>query len=234
MLAYVGIPQTDPWYQDALGALANHWNYNASPSVASTWDGGYWPWWPTFFGPTPSYTQNAVPGYPYEASNYYAMYGIAKALRIARNSSGNVSQVTQVGSHDWYSELSSYLVCLQQTESDGRWPGFFYWDSETATPFALLVLEPTVARLRPVASISASPNPVNAGTTVNFDISGSTHQDPAKFLVSWKLIFDTTSGATWATPDVSGTFPVTGPIPKVGVTLRSRHRPIMMSPPRFR
>lgn len=29
MMAYVGFPQTDPWYQDALGALANHWNGNA-------------------------------------------------------------------------------------------------------------------------------------------------------------------------------------------------------------
>jgi len=77
---------------------------------------------------------------------------------------------------------------------------------------ALALTGPTVSSLRPQASIVASPNPVNPTSLVNFDISGSTHQDPAKFLVSWKLIFDITGGVDWSSPDRQGSFPVAGPI----------------------
>ena len=201
MMAYVGIPQTDPWYVEALGGLLSHWTYDSD----YTFDGYNWvPW--------SYYMSSSDPN----RDNYYAFYGIAKALRIARDASGNVSQINQVGTHDWYSEYSAHLLARQL--SDGSWPasGYGTWFPAVNTPFAVLVLEPTVASLRPQAAISASPNPVNAGTTVNFDIRGSSHQDPNKFLVSWKLIFDTTSGATWTTPDVSGAFPVSGTIPKVG------------------
>ena len=200
MMAYVGIPQTDPWYVQAMSGLLAHWAYDSD----YTFDGNNWVPWSYYMSTTPN------------RDNYYAMYGIAKSFRIARNASGVVEPVLQVGTHDWYSEYSAHILARQQ--SDGSWPttGNGTWFSAINTPFALLVLEPTVSSLRPLAAISASPNPVNAGTTVNFDISGSSHQDPAKYLVSWKLRFDTTSSATWATPDVSGTFPVSVPIPKVG------------------
>jgi hypothetical protein len=201
MMAYVGIPKTDPWYQDALNALAAHWQGN----YYYTWDNGYWPPWPSHFG---------LDIYGIEMRNYYTMYGIAKALRIARDASGNYSEITLVGTHDWYAEYSTFLLGIQS--ADGSWPGWEYWATEVATPFAILILEPTVASLRPVAAVTAFPNPVNAGTTVYFDISGSTHQDPTKFLVSWKMIFDTSFGATWANPDAQGNFPVLGPIPKAG------------------
>jgi len=208
MMAYVGIPQTDPWYQQALGSLAANWHWNSTAADDAygdyhTWDGYDWGGWPAFWG---------IDNYGNDGPNYYAMYGIAKALRIARDASGAVSQVTQVGTYDWYADLSTYLVHDQQ--GDGSWPGFYAWDTDTATPFSILVLEPTVASLRPQAAITASPNPVNPGTTVNFDIRGSTHQDPSKFLVTWKLIFDTTDGATWSSPDRQGNFPVTAVIPK--------------------
>ncbi len=207
MMAYVGISKTDPWYVAALngvenvGGLANNW----SGQGVYTWDGYYWDWWPSHFG--------NVYGY-YNTSNYYAMYGVAKAMRIARDSGGNISEVTQIGTHNWYDEYSTFLIGIQN--GDGSWPSWWYWDHPVSTAMSLLILEPTVSSLRPVASIVASPNPVNANTTVNFNISGSTHQDPTKFLTSWKIIFDASSGKTWSTPDVSGTFPVSGPIAKTG------------------
>jgi hypothetical protein len=199
MMAYVGIPKTDPWYQDALSGVAAHW----SNQYYYTYEGYYWDWWPSHFG-------NTDAG---QVKNYYAMYGIAKSMRIARDSGGNVSEVTQIGTHNWYDEYSAFLKRIQQ--ADGSLPGWWYWGHPVSTALAILVLEPTVSSLRPVAAISASPNPVNANTTVNFNISGSTHQDPGKFLKSWKLIFDTSAGVNWSTPDVQGNFP-TGLIPKTG------------------
>ncbi len=209
MMAYAGILKTDPWAVAAWNAVAANWGGPSSQTYhLRTYEGWGWDYWPSHFGPTASWG---------DLFNSYAMYGIAKAARIARDNTGSVSEVVQFGAGTpvhWYDEYSAYLLAKQQ--SNGSWPGWWYWGTPISTPFALLILEPTVSSLRPQAVITASPNPVNAGTTVNFDISGSTHQDPAKFLVAWKLIFDTTSGKTWASPDVSGTFPVSGPIPKIG------------------
>lgn len=200
MLAYVGVPKTDAQYVQALQGLLEHWSYDSYYSF----DGTYWPPWAYYISATVN------------RNNYYAFYGIAKSLRIARDATGKVSAVTQVGAHDWYAEYAAQIMSQQQ--SDGSWPttGDGNWFSAINTPFAILVLEPTVSSLRPQASIVASPNPVNAGTTVNFDISGSTHQDPAKYLVSWKLIYDISGGVNWSAPDAQGTFPVSGPIAKSG------------------
>jgi hypothetical protein len=199
MMAYVGIPKTDPWYVNALDALAAHWSNQSH----WTWEGWYWDWWPSHFGNT-DYGQ---------VENYYAMYGIAKAMRIARDSSGNISEVTQIGTHNWYDEYSAFLKGIQQ--GDGSWPGFFYWGHPVSTAFAILVLEPTVASLRPVAEISASPNPTPPNKNVTFNISGSIHQDPDKWLVSWKIDYDASNGVNWAAPDRNGVFPAV-PIVKTG------------------
>jgi hypothetical protein len=199
MMAYVGIPKTDPWYVNALNSLATHW----SNQTLWTWDGYYWDWWPSHFGTT-DYGQ---------VENYYAIYGIAKAMRIARDSSGNISEVTQIGTHNWYDEYSAFLKGIQQ--GDGSWPGFWYWGHPIGTAFAVLVLEPTVASLRPVAEISASPNPTPPNKNVTFNISGSTHQDHEKWLVSWKIDYDASNGVNWAAPDRSGNFPAV-PIIKIG------------------
>jgi len=211
MMAYVGIAQTDPWAVAAWNAVATNWGGPLSYTYyLQTYEGWGWDYWPSHFGPTASWG---------DLFNSYAMYGIAKSARIARDSSGNVLEIKQFGNPPyptivWYDQYSTYLLAKQQ--GDGSWPGWWYWGTPMSTPFALLILEPNVFSLRPQAAITASPNPVKADTTVNFDIRGSWHQDPAKFLVSWKLIFDAASGKTWANPDVSGTFPVAGLIPKVG------------------
>lgn len=200
MMAYAGIPKTDPWAVQALRALADHW----SGDLYYTWDGGYWPYWPSHYGS----------GY----TNFYAMYGVAKAMRIARDAMGAVSEINQiVGTSttiDWYAQYANYLLSIQG--GSGEFPGWWYWSTDIATPFSILILEPTVASLRPQANIVASPNPVHASTTVNFDISGSTHQDPVRYLASWKIDFDAANGVNWATPDVQGVFPVSGVIAKAG------------------
>lgn len=208
MMAYVGIPKTDPWAVAAWNKLAAEWKGPLSHTYyLQTYEGWGWDYWPSHFGPTASWGT---------VFNSYAMYGIAKAARIARDAGGNISEVVTFGSGspiNWYNDYSNFLLSAQLP--DGSWPGFFQWGTPMSTPFALLILEPTVSSLRPIAAITASPNPVNANTTVNFDISGSSHQDPAKFLVSWKLIFDSSS-VDWSHPDASGSFPVSGTIPKIG------------------
>ena len=209
MMAYVGIPKTDPWAVAAWNALAANWGgVGSKPYELQTYEGWGWDYWPSHFGPT---------HYWGTAFNSYAMYAVAKAARIARDSLGNVSEVVTFGAGtpvNWYADYSAFLLGNQQ--SDGSWPGYWYWDTDISTPFAILILEPTVASLRPQAALTASPNPVNALTTVNFDLSGSTHQDPAKFLMSWKLDFDASDGVDWVGPDASGAFPIVGTVPKVG------------------
>jgi hypothetical protein len=75
------------------------------------------------------------------------------------------------------------------------------------TPWAILTLEQTVASLKPQAAIGATPNPVPPNVAITLDVSGSTHQDSAKFLVSWKVDFDADDGVNWVTPDAQGSFP---------------------------
>jgi hypothetical protein len=197
MLSWLGVPKTDIKILNTLQWLDTYW---AGGSVTS--DGYSWAPWTYHMQDYP--VVNGNDGF---YTNYYAMYGIAKGARIARDATGNVSEITNIGVHDWYSEYTHHILHTQQ--SNGSWPlsmsNVHY--PTLNTPWALLTLEQTVASLKPQAAIGATPNPVPPNVAITLDVSGSTHQDPAKFLVSWKVDFDADNGVNWVTPDAQGSFP---------------------------
>lgn len=183
MLAWCGVPRTDPRIPKTLAWLDTNWAGN----------GSWYPWNLHMQGGS--------------QSNYYAMYAIAKGCRISRDAAGKVSEITMIGSRDWYDLYVTHILGQQRT--DGSWmttmSGYHsYWLN---TPLAILVLEPTIASLKPIAVVSASPNPTPANQPVAFTIASSYHQDPAKWLTSWQLDYQNDG-----VPDASGIFPVGGPI----------------------
>jgi hypothetical protein len=140
-------------------------------------------------------------------SNFYGMYAIAKGCRIARDTFGNISEINSIGSRDWYSIYSTYIMNQQATDGSWGWTMGYYHDPNLNTPFCILILEPTISSQRPQAVITASPNPTPPLQAVSFDISGSYHQDPGKFLVSWQLDWNNDG-----TLDASGAFPQGTPV----------------------
>jgi len=189
MLSYCAIPKTDPRVVATLNWL----------SVPANWagNGNWYPWNLHMQGGT--------------ETNYYGMYAIAKGCRIARDGLGHISEITSIGSIDWYTAYCNHI--LGQMLSDGvngdYWRttmgGYHGW--ELNTPWALLILEPTVASLRPQAVLNASPNPTNAGFPVAFSVGSSYHQNPANYLTNWDL--------DWNGDGVfedHGTFPAADPV----------------------
>ncbi|RLG96163.1 hypothetical protein DRO29_05150, partial [Candidatus Bathyarchaeota archaeon] len=67
---------------------------------------------------------------------YYYLYGLAKACVLW--------DVTEIGGHDWYQEMSEFLINKQ--EDDGHWEGTDPWEEPdtVATCWALLALESKV------------------------------------------------------------------------------------------
>jgi hypothetical protein len=182
-LSWCGVPKTDPRIVDTLSWLDANWD-------------GNWGWYP--------WNLHMQGGF---YSNFYGMYAVAKGCRIARDSMGNVSEINSIGSRDWYSIYSSYIMSEQYADSHWDWTMGYYHDPNLNTPICILILEPTISSQRPQAVITASPNPTPPLQAVSFDISGSYHQDPGKYLVSWQL--DWNNDGIW---DASGAFPQGTPV----------------------
>lgn len=132
--------------------------------------------------------------------NYYAMYGVAKACRIAVDSSGEHHEIQFIGAHDWQLEYDSFLVKSQQ--ADGRWSGCNYGSDEIDTDWGLLILERGITA-QPVAVIKA-PATVPPATKFYADGGSSYHMDPAKNIVEWLWDFDNANGLDWGIPDGIG------------------------------
>ncbi len=184
MLSWCNIPKTDSRITKILTWLDANWAGNRN------WD----PWnWHMYGG---------------SMTNYYCMYGVAKGCRIARDNDGKtVSEIQMIGSKDWYDLYVNHVISQQQAAGNWMTTMSGYHSLNMNTPLAILVLEPTIAALKPIAVIAASPNPTPANQTVNFDISGSYHQDPNKWLTGWQIDFD--GNGTW---DRSGAFPQATPV----------------------
>jgi len=142
--------------------------------------------------------------------NTYNMYALAKAARIAKvdtNSDGigdKYSEIEQMNGWDWYKTYSDWLIGAQR--SDGSWYVTYHYVFSTA--WAVEILTKNVFTLRPIANIVAIPDTTPALSPVDFDISGSFHQDGARVLTNWEI--DVENDGIF---DLSGAFPVTAPIP---------------------
>jgi len=139
--------------------------------------------------------------------NLYAMYALAKALRIIDNRVG----VLTIGTHNWYEEYSDHLLDHPQWGqfSDGSWRDGLYLSgvNSLSTSFALLILTRGVIVAPPVAIISPiTPKP--AGFSFDVDGSQSYHQDPDKDIVEYKWDFDSENGLNWNHPDATGPYPL--------------------------
>lgn len=147
------------------------------------------------------------------ATYIYGMYAVTKGARIAKidtNSNGigdTYSELQLLNGWDWYDQYSTKL--LNDQSADGHWNDWVSSALETA--WAVEILTKNVFTLRPIADMTASPNPTPARSSVQFDISGSHHQDSTKNLTQWKI--DVNGDGTY---DLSGTFPVLGPITYAG------------------
>ncbi|MEW6379165.1 MAG: PKD domain-containing protein [bacterium] len=151
-------------------------------------------------------------GFSDDRAFLYYMYAVAKGARIAKidtNGDGKgdtYSEIQFLGSApgwDWYDAYSTWLITYQN-------PGGFWDDSfdhtyrVLETSWAVEILTKNVFTLRPIAKLTATPNPTPANSAITFDLSGSFHQDSSKNLVDWWIDVDNNG-----TFDLSGHFPVT-------------------------
>jgi|GEM_PF-2105529 len=107
----------------------------------------------------------------YNKGNYYAMYAVMKAARLSDPWIPEFKPGV-----DWYNDYSSWLIDEQR--SDGSWPDttLSSWGPcgpEINTAWAISILLPTVIKPKPVAVLSASPNPTDVNIPILFDGSKS-------------------------------------------------------------
>ena len=139
--------------------------------------------------------------------NMYAMYALAKAARIAKvdTDSDDIgdtrSEIELMNGWDWYKTYSDWIVLNQQ--SDGKWNVSYGYTFSTA--WAVEILTRNVFTLRPIANIVAIPATTPANSPIDFDISGSFHQDSSRILTDWSIDFENDG-----TFDMNGAFPITG------------------------
>lgn len=158
------------------------------------------------------------------AGDFYAMYGVKKGLQLQ-----TVTSVTAPdGAHDWYQDMSSWLLGdatllganvapgYRTTSNafgqnnDGSWTGsqgYISTASEGAgmtTASAMLVLTKAVTKPMPVAAIVAiSDQSSRMPAPFTLDGSGSYHMDPNSAIVEYLWIVGTTN-LDWANPTASG------------------------------
>ncbi|MBI5215020.1 MAG: T9SS type A sorting domain-containing protein [Ignavibacteriae bacterium] len=158
--------------------------------------------------------------------NTYAMYGVAKGMRIMDNHTG----LQFIGTHDWYAEYVDHLLnnATWKQNSNGSWPRnasyapTSYMGDPLNSSFAILVLTQGVVIPPPVAVIDpVSPRPSNTA----FQVFGNSsyHQDPNKSIVSYSWDWDASNGINFTTPDASGQNPINPGYPSPGaytITLR--------------
>ncbi|MFO7907520.1 MAG: PKD domain-containing protein [Pirellulaceae bacterium] len=130
----------------------------------------------------------------------YAMYGIMKGMRTAE------PEIVMIGSHDWFSEFSDYLV--DQQNADGSWPDTSSWTGGLLdTAWSLLILTPTVASPPPVADLVATPRQAQPGQVFQFDASSSYHLNSERTIVEYDFDFgDGTTYTETADSAPDGTF----------------------------
>jgi hypothetical protein len=139
--------------------------------------------------------------------NLYAMYAVAKGLRIINHR----VPVSNVGIHNWYNEYADHLLNNPSwgQQANGSWNASTWTNGypPLSTSFAILILTQGVIVPPPVAIIAPlDSKPPNTSFTV--DGSGSFHQDPSKSIIEWLWDFDASNGIDWNHPNASGPIPI--------------------------
>lgn len=141
--------------------------------------------------------------------NTYAMYGVAKGMRIINNRLGE----HMIGTHDWYAEYVTHLLdhATWKQNTNGSWPRSSghptsYMGDPLNSSLAILVLTQGVVIPPPIAVIAPmGSKPPNRAFTI--DGSGSYHLNPEKNIVEWLWDFDASDGIDWDEPDAYGPMP---------------------------
>lgn len=137
--------------------------------------------------------------------NLYAMYAVAKGMRITDNRVG----VTNIGTRNWYNDYADHLLnhASWGQQADGRWNNSVWFNYPALnTAFAVLVLTQGVIIPPPVALI-ADLGSLPTNTAFQLNGSNSFHQDPEKSIIEWLWDFDASDGIDWENPDATGQSP---------------------------
>ncbi|MDY6837598.1 MAG: PKD domain-containing protein [Thermodesulfobacteriota bacterium] len=156
--------------------------------------------------------------------NYYALYALAKAFRIAQP-----YEVSIIGEHtpwsiDWYGdpERGAARTVLDDQKEDGSFGGegqgtLWVREGPLRTAWGVLILTQTLFVKPPVALVNIEPNPGATGMPVTLDGSDSYHNDHFRSIVryEWDVdedgIYDYSDDAPTAmhTYDEAGIYTVT-------------------------
>jgi PKD repeat protein len=139
----------------------------------------------------------------WQANNYYAVYSLVKALRLARPYPVTTLSATGL---DWYNDATTGVrkrIIDQQSVSGtywGSWLSSGYGERGLDTAWAVIMLTPTLFVQPPVAD--AGEDIVWAyGLPLAFDASGSFHQDPGRTIVKYEWDFDGDGSWDFTTTD---------------------------------
>ena len=160
-------------------------------------------------------------------TNYYSLFAMAKAFRLATIDDGNGNAVPNpvtlldddpadaLQPFDWYrsdpaagstAPLGVARLLISRQLAGGNWQDYGYWGGSLATAYSVIILSPTIFELGPAAMCASVPSVVAAGGTVTLDGSGSVHNDPFGTIESYTWDFqDGSPSVTLDAPNSSTT-----------------------------
>jgi hypothetical protein len=202
----IPIPQ---WVKDANHNWTNY-SQAAGGSFGYTGSTGGTPMAMTGAGLAQLFMQNRAPGDTsvnnalnwmacnwYVNNDIYVSYGVAKSMRMARDPAAPTSRKTidtltcsgTGATHQWNDEYNAYLVSTQN--ANGSWngavniaTGYIY-----PTAWGVEILTPALTGQPPVAD-AGGPYTTPAAQAVALDGCASRHEDPAKYLATYRWDFD--------------------------------------------
>jgi hypothetical protein len=161
-----------------------------------------------------------------DSNDEYRLYALTKAMRLALPSP-IVIMGTGANAIDWFkADCANPDACSTSTDrwgvartlirdqnADGLFTGSYRVSYNYRSAWSIIMLTGTL-QLEPVAVAAASPNPGASGVPINFDGTGSYHQDPAKSIVSYEWDFDNDNVTDATGPTASHAFTCTTlPVP---------------------
>ena len=125
--------------------------------------------------------------------NYYALYAVTKAMRLARPRPVTYLEKTFL---DWYNDDARGVrqKLLSHQAADGSWAAWYSdrslaLNTDLSTAWAVMMLTPTLFSQAPVPVITAPPV-WGYGAPLTASAQNSFHVDPSRRLVSYEWDFD--------------------------------------------